>query len=54
MKAASQYGNAAQIAIPALDRMLLGKTMTTEQLHRIGADLHRLLGAEQALSLIHI
>ena len=51
MKAAGQNGQAAQVAIPALDRVLLSKTMTTEQLHRIGTDLHRLIHTEQTCQI---
>lgn len=48
VQAAGADGDGAQIAVPALDRVLLGKAMATEQLHGIGTDLHRLLGTEDA------
>ena len=38
----------AQVAIPALDRVLLDVAVAAEQLHAVAADLHAVLGGEPA------
>ena len=40
------YADGPQVAVPALDRVLLGEAVPAEQLHAVQADLHALVGAE--------